>query len=130
MTVELSDQPIGSDRAPLALEYAASPQPEYRPRRVWLLVASLPVLAVPFLNFTYTVSPLDAVQSRGEFWPVALLGGEYFVGPIILAWRAGLLFFDSPRKAMARAVSAFTFIAWLPFIYSCVMVANDSVSHW
>ena len=130
MSIDLTSNSTDLHRSTITLEYAAGSHSQDFLQRKWLLVLSLPVLAVPFLNFTYTVSPLDAVRSIREYWPLSLLGIEFFFGPITLAWRLGLLIYSAPPTAIVRAIAVLAVLAWLPFIATCVIIAINFVSVW
>ena len=100
---------------PLVLDYGITAIPRTRPLQWLMLVLSLPSLVVPFLDFYWHVSPLDAVvEPFVNDWvevPLALLGFGFFVAFPIIAWRTHLLWRE-PRRRARRAYLASALLAW------------------
>ena len=102
--------------APLVLDYSTTPLPRAR-RMQWLLLAlSIPSVVVPFLEFYWDVSPLDAVAEPflsdwSDVLPIALLGFGFFTAFPIVAWRAHHLLRELQRRAR-RAYLAAALLAW------------------
>jgi hypothetical protein len=90
---------------PLVLTYA-SPALSGRRKPNWLEWARLallsPALLVPFVSFTWGTSPLAALEefpsvAKSE-WIFILLGGGFFVGFPLFAWRLRNLLPGVPRR--------------------------------
>lgn len=84
-----------------------------------LLLLALPGLAVPFLPFTYDVSPLQTILP-GRWWGnVTLLGAPFFLAIPIAIWQARRLFasrLTSFEIVAAYVLSAGAMISVLWFI--------------
>ncbi|WP_410960780.1 hypothetical protein, partial [Salmonella sp. SAL4360] len=74
---------------------------------VWVRAALLlPGLVVPFVPFTFGVSPLRALEelpgiSRIE-WIFVLLGGAFFIASPLIAWRLRMLLMRSAPRTWER----------------------------
>ena len=101
---------------PLVLEYSTTPRAGTRWTQVFLLAVSLPSLVVPFLDFYWNVSPLQAVlelfsDNSIDTLPIALLGLGFFTAFPIVAWRTHLLWRE-PGRGAGRAYLAAALLAW------------------
>jgi hypothetical protein len=95
--------PVAS-HSPLLLDYQAGNALERRTPR-WLhallLILLLPAAVVPFIAFTYDISPLSALWEIGQMvqrgsdqndlWLIAFLAAPFFAGLMIVFWQLRLL---------------------------------------
>ena len=103
-------QPI----APLvALDYAspldARPARRAVRRRVALLALALPGLVVPFVNFTYSITPLEVVTDLLSGWlsgepMIYLLASSYFAAIPIVAWQVRRLAWSATPRRWERVM--------------------------
>jgi hypothetical protein len=107
-----------SGSAILVLDYA--PPARFRLRKLDLLffVLSLPALAIPFLNFTYGTSPLEAAEEFSfDFsrWlgELPLLGLSFFIGLVVVIWKLRQLL-GPPRRWELWVMLATVLIMALP----------------
>ena len=117
---------------PLVLTYA-SPALSGRRTPNWLEWARLallfPALVVPFVSFTWGTSPLSAVEelpsvAKSE-WIFILLGGGFFVGFPLFAWRLRNLLPGVPRR-WERLVG--WFIAFFSVLIPTAMLLDLTLS--
>jgi hypothetical protein len=104
--------PVAPESPPIAtfaLEYSrTSPASCSRFIRAILLSATLPAAITPFLQFTWSTSPLDVIrdityatvhQSPDLGMPFGLIAGPFFIGTILFLWQLRLLVWPRTSKA-------------------------------
>jgi hypothetical protein len=105
---------------------------------VFLLV-SLPLAVAPFVSFTWSISPIYAVQEAfrmfrsgpsGDVIFLGLLAAIFFLGIPIVLWQLRLLIW--PRTTMPERVLAYALGA-LAGLMSCVFVGRwliEAIRYW
>jgi hypothetical protein len=111
---------------PLVLTYAPPSIPA-DPRRVrrWLFcLLLLPALIVPFVNFTFDTSPLEALRiwSYPSELILVLLAGGFFTAFPLVGWKVRLLVNPSAPQPLEKVVA--WPIALLCFAIPAVMLGR------
>lgn len=109
-----------SRSAPMLLQYAVpAPRSTQRVRLVFLLL-TLPGAVVPFVSFTYSVSPLHAVSelpsSDGfiDHAAIFMCGCSFFLVFGLIGWKLRLLLGSRPSKWEVFGARAAAFIGTVP----------------
>ena len=100
------------------------------PLQIALFVFALPGLVVPFVSFTYSTSPLDAVtdipQFGSDMWVFFSLGLTYFFGLPILLWKARrLIFTGPPAQPQRRTLLAVSIVITMPALFVVAWMCRD-----